>query len=166
MVAGLGLVVWPRGSVEPGVPPQTVMEAPGLQASRGIGSLHLRSRDWCDSPEQAGSSWGVSQNEPAPEDLNHGLYFLFKEKAVSDWGSGLHKHPQRPQQLGPLLRPGAAERARLGGGSSLCRCPAPPPCPLPCLSWWGAEGPTYHPISPVAEEVTAFSRGEGVAALE
>ena len=42
----------------------------------------------------------------------------------------------------------------------------PPPCPLPCLSWWGAEGPTYHPISPVAEEVTAFSRGEGVAALE
>lgn len=60
MVAGLGLVVWPRGSVGPGVPPQTVIEAPGLQASRGIGSLHLRSRDWCDSPEQAVSSWGVS----------------------------------------------------------------------------------------------------------
>lgn len=59
-----------------------------------------------------GFSWCMSLYEWAPEDLNSGFYFLFKEEAVSDWGSGQRKpcHTHTHPAVAPGAEPPSAAR--------------------------------------------------------
>lgn len=130
-MAGLGPVVWPCSS-----PSECDRDCRLVRCPEGSGAYTPVPVTGVTVLNRQPSSSYVSLNGQAPEDLNTGFYFLLKEKAVSDWGSSLHKPPRWPQELGPHLQPVGAEPSGLRGGSPLRRHPSHSHTPTIPATWY------------------------------
>lgn len=144
-------MVWPCGSVGPSsVPMDCDRDSRLVRSPEGGAAYTCVPVTHVTVLNRQGSSWCMSLYEWAPEDLNSGFYFLFKEEALSDWGSGQHKPCHCPPT--PAVAPGAEPPSAARGYRASEAGRREPSLQMPGST-------STHPTMPVALYILVGSRG-------